>query len=144
MPTPQPDETVTFAASPDSATVAFVASPGSATVTLPGRLSFGRGFDEEVRRLLRSRLIFVHLLALLYISLLAALSWAVPNRDPLMRPDQGNPWRLLPPFAEYVVGIAVLWRSPGMTLRALRLWELAGGFEMLVVDVAMDDDWEAS
>lgn len=115
MPSPATGPTATFEA-PAPALTASIA---------PVNHAAGIGFDEELRRLLRSRLILVHLLALLYVVLLAALSWAAPSGDPLYRPDQGNPWVLFPPFAECVVGAAVLWRRPGLSLRALRVWELA-------------------
>jgi serine/threonine-protein kinase len=86
----------------------------------------GRGFDEEFRRLLRSRLILVHVLAFAYIALLAALSLAIPDpgQDRSLRPDQGSPWWLAAPLGESLAGAFVLWRLPGMTLPALRLWEL--------------------
>jgi serine/threonine-protein kinase len=84
------------------------------------------GFDEELRRLLRSRLILLHLLALAFVLLLAVLSFVVPGEreDVSVRPDQGNPWRLVPLLVECVAGAVILWRTPGMSLRSLRLWEL--------------------
>ncbi|MEZ6073687.1 MAG: serine/threonine-protein kinase [Pirellulales bacterium] len=90
-----------------------------------GRTS-ARAFGEEVRVLLRSRLILVHLLTLAYVVLLIALSLAVPTGDEetLSRPDKGIWWHLVPPLAESLIGTVVLWRLPGMKLRSLRGWEL--------------------
>ncbi|HLW66675.1 MAG TPA: serine/threonine-protein kinase [Gemmataceae bacterium] len=105
-------------------TATFAPSPESATVTHHGPAAAGHGFDEEWRQLLRRRLILVHLLALLFVAALQALSWAAPANGPLYRPDQGKPWLLVPAFAECLVGAAVLWRRPGLSLPALRLWEL--------------------
>src|SRR4051812_47297018 len=53
--------------------------------------SSGRAFDEELRRLLRSRLILIHQLLLGYVVLLAALSFAIPpgNEGASNRPDMG-------------------------------------------------------
>ena len=101
-------------------------SPPRATASFaPCGQAPGSGFDEELRQLLRSRLILVHLLALAYVLLLAALSsMARGDEDPALRPDQGNPWRLVPTLAQSLIGAVVLWRSPGMSLRSLRLWEL--------------------
>src|SRR5262245_26324963 len=114
MAVPSADPTATFHA-PGGVPTASVA---------PGDRARSR-FDEELRRLLRSRLILVHLLALAYVLLLAALSsMGRGDEDPALRPDQGNPWRLVPTLAQCLVGAVVLWRSPGMSLRSLRLWEL--------------------
>jgi serine/threonine-protein kinase len=84
------------------------------------------GFDEELRRLLRSRLILVHLLALAFVVLQLGLSFATRGQeeDSSLRPDQGNPWALAAPLAECLIGAVILWRSPGMSIRSLRLWEL--------------------
>ncbi|QDU19313.1 serine/threonine-protein kinase [Urbifossiella limnaea] len=111
MTAPSAAPTVTAAALP-AATAPWAAGPTA-----------GPGFDDEVRVLLRSRLILVHLLALLCVGLLQVLSWSTPNNNPLFRPDQGNPWLLAPPFAECLGGAVVLWLRPGLTLRALRGWE---------------------
>lgn len=102
-----PDVTATFAP----------AAPG------PGVRSSSRAYGEEIRRLLRSRLILVHLLALLYVALIKALTLSTPGGNSLTQPDQGNPWTFFPVFAECLVGAVVLWRMPGMSLRSLRLWE---------------------
>ena len=85
-----------------------------------------RGFDEELRQLLRSRLILIHLLALAYVLLLAVLSFVGPagQEDASLRPDQGNPWRLVPLLLECGVGAMILWNRRRMSLRSLRLWEL--------------------
>jgi serine/threonine-protein kinase len=94
-----------------------------ASASGPGVRSTSRAYGEEIRRLLRSRLILAHLLALLYVTLLKALTLSTPGGNDLTQPDQGNPWTFLPVFAECLVGAAVLWRVPGMSLRSLRLWE---------------------
>ncbi|HLJ95074.1 MAG TPA: serine/threonine-protein kinase [Gemmataceae bacterium] len=92
----------------------------------PGPASSGRAFDEEVRSLLRSRLILVHLLSLGFVVLLAALSFANPTgkQDSVVRPDHDSWLRLFVPFAESLVGSLVLWRSRALSLRSLRVWEL--------------------
>jgi serine/threonine-protein kinase len=71
-------------------------------------------------------LILIHLLAIAFVLLSAVLSFVVPGEleDVSVRPDQGNPWRLVPFLVEGVVGAVILWRRPGMALRSLRLWEL--------------------
>jgi serine/threonine-protein kinase len=92
----------------------------------PGGHVAARGFDEELRRLLRSRLILVHLLGLAFGVLLMVMSLIVPGQDeePALRPDTGYWWRLAVPVAESLIGAIVLRRSAGMSLRSLRLWEL--------------------
>jgi serine/threonine-protein kinase len=87
-----------------------------------GRASPG-GFDEELRRLLRSRLILVHLLALTLFVLVAAMSFYLLTleKDLIRRLHT----LLLPvPLVECLIGAVVLWRSQGMSSRSLRLWEL--------------------
>lgn len=89
--------------------------------------SSGRAFDEELRRLLRSRLVLVHLLALAWTLLLAVLSRLIPTgeQEPLVQLDEGYWWGLLAArLAEELVGTLVLWRRPGMSRWSLRLWEL--------------------
>jgi hypothetical protein len=85
----------------------------------------GRALDDELRRLLRSRLIFVHLLALGYVVLSTGLSWAIPTseQDAVSRPNHGAWLRLVAPVPESLIGSLVLWRSPGMSLRFIRVWE---------------------
>lgn len=115
MPAPAADLTATVAAPAELPTALF--GPRGQVV----------GTElEELRRLLRVRLILIHLLALTFVLLLAVLSFAGPagREDPSLRPDQGNPWRLVPLLLECLLGTAVLWRRPGMSLRSLRLWEL--------------------
>lgn len=99
-------------------TVAFEPAPKPGTPNL--------AFGEEIRQLLRTRLILVHMLLLGYMALLTVLSLTVPRGDeePLTRPDKGVWWHLLPPLVESLVGMIVLWRCPKMTLQSLRLWEL--------------------
>ena len=113
MPSPAAELTAPFEAPPGLPTGSFAPA---------GRVT-GSGFDEELRRLLRSRLMFVHLLALMYVALLKALTLSTPGDNPLDQPDQGNPWLFFPVFAESAVGAIVLWRLPGMSLWSLRLWE---------------------
>jgi eukaryotic-like serine/threonine-protein kinase len=116
MPARSAEPTATFAAPRGDETAPFVAAP-----LLASR------FDEELRRLLRSRLILAHMLGLAYLALLAALSHLVPgeDQDPMLRPDQGTPWLFVPLLAQCLAGAVVLWRSPRMSLRSLRRWELA-------------------
>ncbi|MBA4066799.1 MAG: serine/threonine protein kinase [Isosphaera sp.] len=87
------------------------------------------GFDEEFRRLLRSRLILVHLLTLAFVALLVVLEVTIPRGDAPPEPAEGPGWRLAGSlavsFAESLVGTLVLWRRPGMSARSLRVWELA-------------------
>ncbi len=111
---------------PAELTATFEAQAGAPTASFaPGGPLAGSGFDEELRRLLRARLILVHVLGVAYIALLAALSVLLPEGEgESSRPDQGNPWRLVPPIVQSLVGAVVLWRSPRMSLRSLRLWEL--------------------
>jgi hypothetical protein len=83
------------------------------------------GFDEELRRLLPSRLILVHVLALTFFVLIAAVSFygTGAEGDPTGQPGW---WlRLAVPLAECLIGAIVLWRSPELSQRSLRLWELA-------------------
>jgi serine/threonine-protein kinase len=83
-------------------------------------------FNEELRRLLRSRLILVHLLSLAWVVLLAALSIVIPRaeQEAALRPSEGYWWWLAAPFAESAIGTLVLWRGVEMSLRSLRRWEL--------------------
>jgi serine/threonine-protein kinase len=83
-------------------------------------------FDEELRRLLRSRLILVHLLSLAYVVLV--MSFAI-----IMSILESGSWRPdlmlaqnrhTPILAQSLVGAVVLWRMRGMSIRWLRLWEL--------------------
>jgi serine/threonine-protein kinase len=114
MPVPQADSTV-----------AFVAPPTSPEASLPGRPPSGRLFDEELRRLLRSRLILVHLLALAFFVLVVVVSYYQPTQDESDPQPAGYWWRLAVPLAECLIGAVVLWRSLGLSQRSLRLWELA-------------------
>src|SRR5262249_40086605 len=115
MPVPSAD-TATFDAHGGVPTASFV----------PGGSAPRSGFDEELRRLLRSRLILVHLLALGFFFLLGTLGIVVPRQEgssPLSG-NSGFPWWLPALLAESVIGAVVLWRRQGMSLRSLRLWEL--------------------
>jgi eukaryotic-like serine/threonine-protein kinase len=106
------------------ATATFDPVAGNGTVSRAGIDPVASGYDEELRRLLRTRLILVHLLAFVYLFFLAVLSSQFSTDTPNLRPDQGNPWKLVPVLAECVIGALVLWRMPRMSLRSLRLWEL--------------------
>src|SRR5262249_6532003 len=107
---------------PADRTAAFDAPGGVPPTSLAaGVRALLGGVDEELRRLLRSRLILVHLLALAFVVLIAAVSFYSPASE--RQPDW---WlQLVVPLAECLIGAAVLWRSPGLSLRSLRLWELA-------------------
>jgi serine/threonine-protein kinase len=94
-----------------------------------GPSSAGRAFEEELRQLLRSRLLLVHLLALAGMVLLAVMSYFIPREPNEPREPNGLAW--LAPllmnvcgFALVLPGLIALWRRPGMSLRSLRLWEL--------------------
>jgi serine/threonine-protein kinase len=112
---------------PANLTATFEAPTGTPTASYaPGGRAAASGFAEELRRLLRSRLILVHLLGFAFIGLLGVLSILEPRPedDSSLRPDQGNPWLLAPSLAEGLFGALVLWRMRGMSIRALRLAEL--------------------
>ncbi len=99
------------------------------SASLPGGdKSSGRAFQEELRKLLRSRLILAHLLLLGYIVLLQLLSLTSPpsNVDdvPSIRPDNGVWWRFAAPFAVGLIGLIAIWRSGKMSLHSLRGWEI--------------------
>jgi len=105
--------------------LSITAVPKSAS--LPGApTSSGQAFQEEFRQLLRSRLILVHLLLLGYVVMATALSFSAPpdSEGISHRPDQGVWWWYAAPFVESLIGIVVLRRARGMSLRSLRMWEL--------------------
>jgi serine/threonine-protein kinase len=81
-------------------------------------------FDEELRQLLRSRLIFVHLIgtALIVLAMVTILFIPSGTRDAMFSLTQLPQW--LVGFTEPLIGVLVLWRRPGMSLRSLRMWEL--------------------
>lgn len=107
------------------------AHPTTTTAFAPGAVagsrSFsGRVFDEELRRLLRSRLILVHLLFLGFVGLflvLALVTSGAPGAE--AGAEKSYWWVAAGPLAESLVGALVLWWRRGMSLRSLRLWELA-------------------
>jgi serine/threonine-protein kinase len=107
-------------------TVAFVAPPESLAEPLPPQASSRNAFDEELRRLLCSRLILVHLLALAFVVLQLGLSLVtrVQEEEPSLRPDQGNPWTLAAALGECLMGAIILWRFRDMSIQSLRIWEL--------------------
>jgi hypothetical protein len=114
MPVPCAEPTATFDA-PSGAKAESLAR---------GARAPAGGFDEELRRLLRSRLILVHLLGLMLFVLVAAVSfYSLTLEEDLI---QRLHTKLLPvPLVECLIGAVVLWWSPAISLRSLRLWELA-------------------
>jgi hypothetical protein len=109
MPVPSADRTATLDAPAAVPTASFA----------PGGRAPGGGFDEELRRLLRSRLIFVHLIAMALIVLLAVMVFFIPGgkQDAPLSLTHGLP--SLAGFVETLIGTLVLWRRPGMSLRSL-------------------------
>jgi serine/threonine-protein kinase len=90
-----------------------------------GRSSAGRAFDEELRQLLRSRLILVQLLFLAGIVLLVVMTIYIPK--PSNAPYHRNILLTITNVVNLAVslfGVFTLWRRPGMSLRSLRRWEL--------------------
>jgi hypothetical protein len=83
--------------------------------SVPGPSASGRAFDEELRRLLRSRLILVHLLALAFVVLLVVMTLLIPNgeQDAVLQPGRGYWWRLGVSFAESLIGALVLCAGRG-------------------------------
>jgi len=117
MPVPSAEPTNVFDVSCGTPTTSFV----------PGGRVPRSGFDDELRRLLRSRLIFVHLLALALTILLAVLSCLIPTggQEAVVQFSESYWWAMLAAqLAEGLIGTLVLWRLSGMTLGSLRLWEL--------------------
>ena len=110
-------------------TSASAVSQGAETaIFVPSRGAPQSGFDEELRRLLRGRLLLVHLLALVLIVLLAAMIRLTPmaEQEGIIQPRESHFWaRLAAQFAEAAIGTFALSWFSGMTLRSLRLWELA-------------------
>ena len=109
-------------------TVAYDNSQRAETaIFVPGCGMPGSGFDEELRRLLRGRLLLIHLLTLALIVLLAAMIRLTPTaeQEGIIQPREIYFWgRLAAQFAEAAIGTFALWRFSAMTLRSLRLWEL--------------------
>jgi serine/threonine-protein kinase len=117
MPVPSAESTDAFDVSWGVPTTSFV----------PGGGVPRSSFDEELRRLLRSRLIFVHLLALAFTILVAVLSCLLPRgeQEALVHFGDRYWWGMLAAqLTEGLIGTLVLWRLSGMSLRSLRLWEL--------------------
>ena len=114
---------------PSGLTAAFDAARLETTaIFVPGGNVPQSGFDEELRRLLRGRLLLVHVLALALIVLLAAMIRLTPpaEQEGIVQPRESFFWgRLAAQFAEAAIGTFALWRFSAMTLRSLRLWELA-------------------
>lgn len=103
-----------------AATATF--APAAATAAFPVAGAVGSGFDEELRRLLRSRLILVHLLDLAYVVLLEVMFFLTSADAQAVR--EKVPVLLVIPLAQSLIGAIVLWWCPGMSFRSLRLWEL--------------------
>jgi tRNA A-37 threonylcarbamoyl transferase component Bud32 len=123
MAMPSADPTATFDAPGGVPTASFA----------PGSRVRRSGFDEELRRLLRSRLILVHLLGLAYLILFTVMIVVIPRDARLPRGVEGEPtptsdfavlWPMVLPAIEALIGIVVLWRRSGMSVRSLRIWEL--------------------
>src|SRR5262245_56672284 len=91
-------------------TAPFDAHGGVPTVSF---VSSGRerrsGFSEELRGLLRSRLILIHLLALVLGVLIVAISFHSILRTAEPKPPHSYWWRIAVPLAECLIGAVVLW-----------------------------------
>ncbi len=85
--------------------------------------SSGKAYQEELRQLLRSRLILVQLLVLGFYVLLAITILSAP-KDPSLGRDHYIWALIVGSAAPCLVGAVALWRSPALSLRALRRWEL--------------------
>jgi eukaryotic-like serine/threonine-protein kinase len=127
---------------PGGKTVTFAAAPTAATGTAPPIVP-GSGFEEELRQLLRSRLILVHAIAWVYVTLLVAVVLILPAD--VQTTHEHVDFLLVGSLVQSLSGIAVLGRAPGMSLRALRAWELfhfgtqaavAGGFRFAMLATA--------
>jgi serine/threonine-protein kinase len=96
--------------------------PGSVGAVVARPIRAASGFDEELRQLLRSRLLLFQLLTIVYAALLMVMAAFTPE-DSQVRSDQVQTsfsvMLILP-----LIGTVAIWRSPGMSLRSLRLWEL--------------------
>jgi eukaryotic-like serine/threonine-protein kinase len=121
-------------AGPMDATAPYAAPSDEPMRTAPAASRPGSGFDEELRQLLRSRLILVHLLALILTLLLVVQLLLIPRRAPdsATRLYDSYWWCLAALSLESVIGVMVLRRFAGMSLRSLRLWELT----FLVINAA--------
>src|SRR6516225_7440102 len=106
------------------ATAPYAAPADVPTRTAPAGTRPGVGFEEELRRLLRSRLLFVYLLNMAILALIVVTTASIPRRtsDPPFSLAEVVP--LLVGFVQTLVGALVLWRRPAMSLRSLRIWEL--------------------
>src|SRR5262249_52932334 len=96
------------------------------TRTAPAGPHRGSGFDEELRRLLRSRLLLVHLLTFVFLLLLSVMMWLTPQTaaDRTTARTGVSLGQVVPALGPCLIGAVILWRSPGISLRFLRLWEL--------------------
>lgn len=85
-------------------------------------------FEEELRRLLRGRLLLIHLLNLSLVVLLAAMLVFTPATEQagIRQPRETLFWaRLSVQFVDAAAGALVLWRFAALGLRSLRFWEFA-------------------
>jgi serine/threonine-protein kinase len=110
-----------FLGGPDRGAMTATFAPDSVS---GGPSSAGRAFDEELRQLLRSRLLLVHLLALAGMLLMAVMSYFIPREPNYVPMTPISAWLPLVSLAEMLMGALALWRRPGMSLRSLRMWEL--------------------
>jgi tRNA A-37 threonylcarbamoyl transferase component Bud32 len=109
MPARSAEPTATFAAPGGDETAPYSSRPTG-------------GFDEELRQLLRSRLILVQLLVLGYYALLAITISSAPGASFSL--DLWTWALIVGSAAPCLVGAVALWRSPAVGLRPLRRWEL--------------------
>ena len=105
---------------PNDQTITAAFTPASLT---GAPASSARVYQEELRQLLCSRLILVHLLVLGYYALLAITLLSGP-KDPSLGLDLRTWALIVGSAAPCLVGAVALWRSPALSLRALRRWEL--------------------
>ncbi len=107
-------------------TVSFEASAAEPTASFSPRVRItGSGFDEELRLLLRSRLIIVNLLALVGGLLFVVYALPIPGgaQDRSIRPSPIE-WLAFEALCVGFLGSSlVLWSRPGTSLRSLRVWE---------------------
>ena len=116
MPIPSAESTGVFSVSWDVPTASFV----------PGGRVPQSGFDEELRRLLRSANLRSSIGPRLHHSARRAeLPHSDRRKEAVVQFSEAYWWAMLAAqLAEGLIGTLVLWRLSGMTLGSLRLWEL--------------------
>ena len=122
------DEVATPGLSAKSTGASAVSRGAETAIFVPSCGPRQSGFDEELRRLLRGRLLLIHLLALALILLLTAMMGLTPTAEQVgvVQVRESHFWaRLAAQFAEATIATFALSRFSGMTLRSLRIWELA-------------------